>query len=249
MYNYHIKLIKKIMLSILIPVRNEYENLDEIERIFRDSLQEINHEVILINDFSIDGTLNKAFEISKKNNNFKVVDNKKKGLGGAISSGINNSIGDFICIMMDDLSDDINDLKKYYGLIKNNNIDAVFGSRFIKDSRVINYPKKKLVINRIFNFFVKLIFLNSYNDYTNAFKIYKSSVLKSLLPLVSESFNIFLEIPLKIISRKFSFKVIPISWATRKKGETKFEIKELRSRYLFTLIYCFIEKILLNKKK
>ena len=237
------------MLSILIPVRNEYENLDEIERIFRESLQEINHEVILINDFSIDGTLNKAFEISKKNNNFKVVDNKKKGLGGAISSGINNSIGDFICIMMADLSDDINDLKKYYGLIKNNNIDAVFGSRFIKDSRVINYPKKKLIINRIFNFFVKFIFLNSYNDYTNAFKIYKSSVLKSLLPLVSESFNIFLEIPLKIISRKFSFKVIPISWATRKKGETKFEIKELRSRYLFTLIYCFIEKILLNKKK
>ena len=237
------------MLSILIPVRNEYENLDEIERIFRDSLQEINHEVILINDFSIDGTLNKAFEISKKNNNFKVVDNKKKGLGGAISSGINNSIGDFICIMMADLSDDINDLKKYYGLIKNNNIDAVFGSRFIKDSRVINYPKKKLIINRIFNFFVKLIFLNSYNDYTNAFKIYKSSVLKSLLPLVSESFNIFLEIPLKIISRKYSFKVIPISWTTRKKGETKFEIKELRSRYLFTLIYCFIEKILLNKKK
>jgi len=249
MYNYHIKLIKKIMLSILIPVRNEYENLDEIERIFRESLQEINHEVILINDFSIDGTLNKAFEISKKNNNFKVVDNKKKGLGGAISSGINNSIGDFICIMMADLSDDINDLKKYYGLIKNNNIDAVFGSRFIKDSRVINYPKKKLIINRIFNFFVKLIFLNSYNDYTNAFKIYKSSVLKSLLPLVSESFNIFLEIPLKIISRKYSFKVIPISWTTRKKGETKFEIKELRSRYLFTLIYCFIEKILLNKKK
>ena len=237
------------MLSILIPVRNEYENLDEIERIFRDSLQEINHEVILINDFSIDGTLNKAFEISKKNNNFKVVDNKKKGLGGAISSGINNSIGDFICIMMADLSDDINDLKKYYDLIKKNNIDAVFGSRFIKDSRVINYPKKKLVINRIFNFFVKLIFLNSYNDYTNAFKIYKSSVLKSLLPLVSESFNIFLEIPLKIISRKYSFKVIPISWTTRKKGETKFEIKELRSRYLFTLIYCFIEKILLNKKK
>jgi len=150
---------------------------------------------------------------------------------------------------MADLSDDINDLKKYYDLIKKNNIDAVFGSRFIKDSRVINYPKKKLIINRIFNFFVKFIFLNSYNDYTNAFKIYKSSVLKSLLPLVSESFNIFLEIPLKIISRKYSFKVIPISWTTRKKGETKFEIKELRSRYLFTLINCFIEKILLNKKK
>ena len=249
MYNYHIKLIKKIMLSILIPVRNEYENLDEIERIFRESLQEINHEVILINDFSTDDTFNKAKEISKKNNNFKILDNKKKGLGSAINSGINNSIGDFICIMMADLSDDINDLKKYYDLIKNHNIDAVFGSRFIKDSKVTNYPKQKLILNRIFNFFVKLIFLNSYNDYTNAFKIYKSSVLKSFLPLVSESFNIFLEIPLKVISRGYSFEVIPISWVTRKKGKAKFKIKELRSKYLFTLIYCFIEKILLYKKK
>ena len=66
---------------------------------------------------------------------------------------------------------------------------------------------------------------------------------------MSESFNIFLELPLKVISRKYNFKVIPINWRTRKKGKAKFKIKELRSKYLFTLIYCFIERILLNKKK
>lgn len=150
---------------------------------------------------------------------------------------------------MADLSDDINDLKKYYDLIRTNNTDAIFGSRFIKDSTVVNYPKKKLILNRIFNFFIKIIFWNNYNDYTNAFKIYKSKVLKGLLPLVSESFNIFLELPLKVILRKHEFKIIPINWRTRKKGEAKFKIKELRSKYLFTLIYCFMEKILLNKNK
>ncbi len=69
------------------------------------------------------------------------------------------------------------------------------------------------------------------------------------MPLISESFNIFLEMPLKIISRKYKYKVIPINWTGRKIGESKFKIKELGSKYLFTLIYCFIERNLLNKKK
>ena len=100
-----------------------------------------------------------------------------------------------------------------------------------------------------FSSFVKILFWNSYNDYTNAFKIYKKKAIIDLKPLVSESFNIFLEIPLKIISRKYKYKTIPIKWIGRKKGKAKFKIKELRSKYLFTLIYCFIEKNLLNFRK
>jgi dolichol-phosphate mannosyltransferase len=73
-------------------------------------------------------------------------------------------------------------------------------------------------------------------------------MLKSLLPLISESFNVFLEIPLKTISRGYSFKVVPISWTGRKKGTAKFRIQELRSKYIFTLLYCLIEKLLLKKK-
>ena len=113
----------------------------------------------------------------------------------------------------------------------------------------IDYPIQKLILNRIFNFFVSLIFFNKYNDYTNAFKIYKKKTLLEIMPLISESFNIFLEIPLKIISRNYKYKIIPINWMGRKKGKSKFKIKELRSKYLFTLIYCFIEKNLLNLKK
>ena len=59
----------------------------------------------------------------------------------------------------------------------------------------------------------------------------------------------FLELPLKIITRDYSYKIIPISWNGRNKGKSKFRIKETSSMYIFTLIYCLIEKILLNKKK
>ena len=236
------------MLSIIIPLRNEIDNLENIKENFNKNLINIKFEVIFVNDFSTDGTFQKISEIAIENKNFKVFDNEKKGLGGAINLGVEKSNGEYICIMMADLSDDFNDLKDYYTKIKDKNLDAVFGSRFTKKSKVLNYPFKKLILNRIFNFVVQILFLNKYNDYTNAFKIYNAKVLKNMLPFVSESFNIFLEIPLKIISRKYSYEITSINWYNRKLGTAKFNIKELRAKYLFTLIYCFIEKVLLNKK-
>ena len=148
---------------------------------------------------------------------------------------------------MSDLSDDVDDVKKYFKIISSENYDAVFGSRFLKESKACGYPKKKLILNRIANYLIKILFFSDYNDFTNAFKIYRKDVLIKTKPLISESFNIFLEMPLKIVSRKFSYKIIPINWNDRKKGESKFIFNELKSKYLFTLLYCFLEKILLKK--
>ena len=117
----------------------------------------------------------------------------------------------------------------------------------VSKSSVIDYPYFKLFLNRIFNLFVKILFLSNYNDFTNAFKIYNRKTLLKLRPFVSENFNIFLELSLKIISRKFKYIIIPISWKNRKKGSSKFRIKELGSKYFFTLLYCWLEKILILK--
>ena len=170
-------------------------------------------------------------------------------MGGAINLGIEKASGENVVIMMADQSDSIKDLIRYNDLMASENYDAILGSRFLRNSKVEGYPIQKLILNRIFNLFVKFIFWNSYNDYTNAFKIYKKKALREIMPLISESFNIFLEIPLKIISRNYKYKVISIDWIGRKKGKSKFKINELGSKYLFTLIYCFIEKNLLNIKK
>ena len=237
------------MLTIIIPAKNEAENLQDILDYFSNKLINIDYEVIIVNDFSDDDTLSRAKNLFQNNDKFKIFNNNKSGLGGAINLGIEKARGTNIAIMMADLSDHAEDLIKYNDLMEEKKLDAVLGSRFIKGSAVNDYPLQKLILNRIFNMFVSLIFWNKYNDYTNAFKIYKKEALIDIKPLVSESFNIFLEIPLKIISRKYNFEVIPINWSGRKKGKAKFKIRELRSKYLFTLIYCFIEKNLLNIKK
>ena len=146
--------------------------------------------------------------------------------------------------MMADYLSNSNDLIRYYKIISKKKLHAVFGSRFLKNSKIKYYPIRKLIFNRIFNIFVKILFLSRYNDFTNAFKIYEKKSLFDIKPLVSENFNIFLELPLKIITRKKKFEIIPISWINRKKGSSKFKINELSSKYIFTLIYCYAEKIL-----
>ena len=128
--------------SIIIPIRNEEIILKNIIRELENKLENLPFEVIFINDFSTDNTFSILEKLLQNKNQFRLHNNQKKGLGGAIAEGINKATGEFVCIMMSDLSDDIEDFKKYYSIIKEEQIDAVFGSRFIKGSRIIEYPKK-----------------------------------------------------------------------------------------------------------
>ena len=95
------------MLSIIVPVRNESNIIHEVFDYFSNNLKDIQHEVLIINDFSNDDTFDKAKSIFKSHKQFRVFDNQKKGLGGAINTGIQKSNGSKIAIMMADLSDDI----------------------------------------------------------------------------------------------------------------------------------------------
>jgi len=237
-----------IDLTILIPVKNEEKNIiPTINRI--EKKININYEILFVDDFSNDETKKIINKISKQKKNIFLIENIKQGLGESVKNGIYHSKGKYLAIMMCDCSDDVDDLKKYYSEIESNNLDAVFGSRFLKKSIVSDYPKMKLFLNRLFNYFISLLYLNRYTDYTNAFKMYKKETLIKLNPIVSESFNVFLELPLKIINRKYNYKIISINWFGRKNGYSKFKFNELKSKYIFTLIYCFAEKILLLNKK
>ena len=238
-------------LSIIIPTYNEVKQLKYTIKKLQSLKKKIKeYELIFIDDFSNDGSYQQLVLFKKKDSRIKIFKNIKKGLGSAIKVGIKKLKKKYVCIFMCDLSDDVNDIYKYYKAINDNKkLDAVFGTRFDKNSKVINYPFFKLMLNRIANNVIKILFLSNYNDFTNAFKIYKKKVLLRLFPIVSENFNIFLELPLKIITRKLNYKIIPINWYGRKIGESKFKIKEIGSKYVYILLYCLIEKILLNKKK
>ena len=120
--------------------------------------------------------------------------------------------------------------------------DCVFGSRFIRGGKTVEYPKFKLIINRMANLFIQIVFGIKYSDVTNAFKAYRRDVIDGLRPFLSHHFNLTVELPLKAITRGYTYTVLPNTWTNRKGGKSKLKLKEMGSRYLFIVLYALIEK-------
>ena len=142
---------------------------------------------------------------------------------------------------MADGSDDPADLVRYQRLLERG-YDCAFGSRFVAGAEVDDYPPVKLVINRLANWFVRALFRTGYNDTTNAFKAYRREVIETVQPLLSNHFNLTVELPLKAVVRGHSYAVIPISWRNRAHGASKLAMQEMGSRYLFIVLYVFLER-------
>ena len=141
---------------------------------------------------------------------------------------------------MADGSDSADDLVKYARAIESG-YDCAFGSRFIAGAKVHDYPRYKLLLNRIVNFGIRILFRHGYNDTTNAFKAYSRPVIDASQPLLSEHFNLTVELPLKAITRGCTYTVMPSSWTNRAAGESKLRLQEMGSRYLFIVLYVFLE--------
>lgn len=233
-------------LSVVIPAHNERDCLgDTVERVVG-ALQRagIRHEVLIVEDNSSDDTLLVCQQLATTFSEVRYVCNQPpNGFGFAVRRGLAEFHGDAVAIVMADASDDPEDLVTgYYRLLEG--YDCVFGSRFIKGSRVVDYPVYKLYINRLANWFIKVMFRLPYNDTTNAFKLYRREVIEGIQPILSHHFNLTVELPLKAIVRGFSYTIMPIRWSNRKTGVSKLKIKEMGSRYLFIVTYVWLEKYL-----
>jgi dolichol-phosphate mannosyltransferase len=231
------------LLSIVIPACDEEGCIISTVRHLHLELelQKVPHEIIVVDDGSRDRTWQLLSELQPTLPELVPVQNTgAHGFGRAINCGLNHIRGDAVVIMMADESDDCRDVVRYWHQLKT--YDCVFGSRFVKGGGVIDYPKIKLAINRMANFFIKLLFGLKLNDTTNAFKAYRRTVIEGCRPLISPHFNLTVELPLKAIVRGYSWTVLPITWRNRRTGVAKLKIKEMGSRYLFICLYVWLEK-------
>ncbi len=234
-----------MLLSIVIPAYNEDESIAEtIDTLMLTLISEkVEHEIIVVNDNSSDNTEETLKQLSEKYPSVNYVTNPgPNGFGYAIRYGLARFNGDCVAIMMSDLSDSPSDLILFYRTMVEKNVDCVFGSRWGKEGKVIDYPITKKIINRVANRIIRIIMNIKYDDTTNAFKLYKKEVIHGVQPILSPHFNLTIELPLKAIIRGYNYTIVPNSWTNRKFGVSKLKIKEMGSRYFFILMYCFIEK-------
>ncbi len=232
------------LLSVVIPARDEEGCIaSTVEHLHLElRLQSIPHEIVVVDDGSQDRTWEILTELAGRIPELKPVCNEGlHGFGRAIICGLDRMGGDAVVIMMADESDDSRDVVRYWRELESGS-DCVFGSRFIKGGGTIDYPWVKLVLNRLANKFLQLLFGIRLNDTTNAFKAYRREVIEGCRPLISPHFNLTVELPLKAIVRGYSWTVIPITWKNRRSGVAKLKIKEMGSRYLFICLYVWLEK-------
>jgi dolichol-phosphate mannosyltransferase len=232
------------LLTIVIPARDEAACIGSTVRHLHLelTLNNIAHEIVVVDDGSSDGTWEILQEAQRDIPQVRPVQNTSEhGFGRAVAYGLDQMRGDAVVIMMADESDDCRDVVRYWRTLQAGS-DCVFGSRFIKGGGVVDYPRIKLVLNRLANLMLQGLFGIRLNDTTNAFKAYRASVIAGCKPLIAPHFNLTVELPLKAIVRGYSWTVIPITWRNRRTGEPKLKIREMGSRYLFICFYVWLEK-------
>jgi dolichol-phosphate mannosyltransferase len=232
------------LLSIVIPACNEAGCVaSAVEHLYVElRLKNVPHEIVVVDDGSTDATWQVLTDVQTRIPTLRPVHNPgPNGFGRAIIFGLDHMQGDAAVVMMADESDDCRDVVTYWKLL-NEGWDAVFGSRFVRGGGVIDYPAHKLIINRIANLFLRLLFNMPLNDTTNAFKAYRRTVIDGCRPFLSPHFNLTVELPLKTVVRGYSWTVTPITWRNRRSGISKLKIREMGSRYLFIALYCWLEK-------
>lgn len=203
--------------------------------------ESIDYEVLVIDDGSKDSTRRLVERAGEDNPRIRCETSPYSGgFGLAVRAGLEKFSGDGVVIMMADCSDDAEDLVMYHHILEEG-WDCAFGSRFMPGAVVTDYPRIKLAINRLANAFVNVLFRLGYNDTTNAFKAYRREVIETISPLLSKHFNLTVEMPLKAVTRGHSFKVVPTSWTNRTAGEAKLAMREMGSRYLFIVLYIWLE--------
>jgi dolichol-phosphate mannosyltransferase len=231
-------------LSVVIPAHNEEGCIASTVKDLYETLrhEEIQHEILVINDNSRDSTEKILQELSLIYPTVRYVNNSPpNGFGFAVRCGLESFRGDAVAIYMADASDSPQDLVRFFRKLCEG-YDCVFGTRWNRRGKVIDYPLHKKILNRLANNFIQVVMQIRYNDVTNAFKLYRKEVIWGLQPLLSYHFNLTVELPLKSIVRGYSYAVLPNSWTNRKTGVSKLRIREMGSRYLFIVLYCLIER-------
>ena len=209
----------KYDMSILIPTINEEDNVSSVLNLIKKSTSiNIKKEIIFIDDNSSDRTVEKINILKKKNKFIKLIKSKRRlGLGHAINQGIKRSSGKYILCLDCDCAVSFSDLKKIINLRSENSV--VIGSRYLKNSKIINCNKIKIFLSRMVNIFIAFYYKIDGKDLTQSLRIFPK--LNGFKPNNLTHPAYFIEMSIFLNKRKLIFREVPVFYNNRIAGLTK----------------------------
>lgn len=206
-------------LSIIIPVYNEKDTLLEILRKIKKVKLPVKKEIILVDDFSTDGTR----EIVKKlgSRHIKIFfHDKNYGKGMAIKTGLKNSTGDIIIIQDADLEYDPQDYRNLIKPIINGKAEVVYGSRLLADKKNKHGHLSFYIGGRIVTIVTNMLFFSRLTDEPTCYKTFKAEVIKKIR-IHGNRFEWEPEVTAKILKKGIRIHEVPIAYFPRDKEHGK----------------------------
>ena len=224
-----------LRLSVVIPCFNEIRTIEEILQKVR-NYKGLDLEVIVVDDFSNDGTREKLNSELANLINIIILNDQNYGKGYSLRKGIEKATGDIILFQDADLEYDPSEYETLLKPIIENRADVVFGSRFVGsgEKRVLYFWHRvaNLILTTLSNMFSNL----NLTDMENGYKIFKSEVIKKI-HLKENRFGIEPELTAKIAKQK-NIRIYEIG--VKYFGRTYSEGKKITWKDAFRAIYCII---------
>ena len=225
-----------LKLNVIIPCYNEKNTIELIlEKVLQ--AEPIDKKLIIVDDFSSDGTRDLLKKYEQKEKIEILYHDKNYGKGRAIRTGLEQVEEGIILIQDADLEYNPRDYKKLLKPFEEANADVVYGSRFLggQEYSRIHYFWHFLankILTFICNFFTNL----NMTDMETGYKIFKKEHIVKI-NLIEESFGIEPELTLKLAKQKLRFFEVPISY----NGRSYEEGKKIGLSDAFRAIYCIIK--------
>ena len=209
---------KNFKLSVIIPCYNEKKTIQAILEKVIESLNNykiVDYEIIIVDDFSDDGTKELLNEIKNKEKMVVFFHETNLGKGAAIQTAIQHITGDITIIQDADLEYDPYDYNKLLLPFFETNADVVYGSRFLGGGKYtrIHFFWHYLA-NKILTFFCNSLINLNLTDMETGYKVFKSSILKSIT-LREKTFAFEPEITIKLSKKRCKFYEVPITYNGR----------------------------------
>jgi len=205
-------------LSVIIPVFNEKSTIEEIIRRVKEADVGLDKEIIIVDDYSQDGT--RQILENLKGSNLKIYFHDRNiGKGAALQTGFSKAEGDIILIQDADLEYNPQDYPKLLEPILDGRADVVYGSRFLGGPhRVLFFWH--YVGNKILTTLSNIISNLNLNDMETCYKVFKKEILEGI-KLKSKRFGFEPEFTIKVAKLKSRIYEVPVSYSGRDYSEGK----------------------------